>query len=136
MDLSQSEWIKIAAMFVMAANMALNVYLWMRTASAKELAGMRRAQAEGDERLSARVSAIESVSRQEIGILRSVHSDVDKRLSVLESRVEALPTHGDLRSIRDTLAEISTELAANTERSSALVESVRSLQRYLMERSK
>jgi hypothetical protein len=133
MDLSTGDWIKFATMLVMGANMALNLYLWLRTASANELKAMRRAQIEGDQHLGSRVSAVEALCRQDASILRGLHGDVDKRLSVLETRVQALPTHADIGDIRDALSQMGAELAANTERTTALLDTMRSVQRYLLE---
>ena len=113
-DMTASEALKLFGSLLMIANMALNVYLFRRTITGAELKAMREAQRKGDEGLALRIDKHDVV-----------RADFDRRLSVLETRVDALPTHDDLTEIREMLA-------GNIERTNATFDAVKDLRNYLM----
>lgn len=56
------------------------------------------------------------------------------RINELEKRMNAGPTHEDVRAIRDRMAEMSGQMTGLSERQRASNEMIRTIQDYLLEK--
>lgn len=61
------------------------------------------------------------------------NKDMDKRLTTLEARVNTLPTHTDLASIREDISSVVTTCAGIDGRTEAMALTLSTIQRHLME---
>lgn len=117
---------------VTAGCAALSLYLFLRSADAKTLGGLRTSFERAAAEIKNRVSALDSEIR--LGAVRD--ADLHTRVSVLESQMRDVPRHSDLLQIRNELKSIATQLATVDERSESQVEMTRSIQRHLLESSR
>ena len=109
---------------------ALNVYLFMRARSKEWLAGITAAIDKVDRaRLADHREAMLA-----IGVREKFDHDLDRRLVAVEKHLDAMPTHADLVALRRVVSQVSERLSAVDERSETVLEAVRTLQRFLMER--
>lgn len=129
MDLSVHDWIKVAGILVLIANMGLSAYLFMKARSTKAIDDLTRSHS----LLVGKLEGTEARTRQEIQLLVQRDGDMDKRLSVLETRVAHMPTHNDLAAIQMQLRDMSSDVATVIERSETTLEMVRSIQQHLVE---
>ena len=130
-----SNWLRAAQIVAVMLSVTVSVYLFWKARAIHQVEAIEKARKDGDAALHGRIDGVRSQSASDMQVMRGLQSDMDKRLSVLEARVSALPTHNDLRDIREALAQVSADLSANSERTTTTLDAVRSLQKYLMERS-
>ena len=116
MDLDQ--WLRVLQMVVLAASVLVNLFLFMRARS--------------DERfkeIDARLAGLANQKRAMWSELQQVAT----RGAVHEARLASVPTHGDLQEIRRELTSLKASTAAIEERSETTLETVQSIQLYLLE---
>lgn len=129
MALTLTEWLAMAQVGALGISVMLNLWLYFAVRSDSRWKAMFEAISQGDGQLAAELARID----RHHGATQSV---IDRRLSVLETRVEAMPTHDDLTEILGQLSRIDRTLAGVGERSETTQESVRRIERYLLEKSR
>jgi hypothetical protein len=105
------------------------VYLFIRSADRESVKRLDKQRADGDAELAGKIGGLSS----ELRVSASRDHDFHTRLSVLETRMQHVPTHGDLVNIRTEMRELNETVAAISERSENTQSMVQSIQRYLLE---
>lgn len=107
---------------VLLGSVAVSIYLYRKSRSRALEAAMQR----GDTRLSREIAAMrDGQARQMAGL--------NTRVSVLEQRIADMPTHKDLRELRDLVAESNERVAALDERSIRTDAMVQRIHQHLLE---
>jgi hypothetical protein len=109
---------------------AVSVYLFRRAADAKALDAVRDSHTRASTELKGQMSTLSNDLR--VASVRD--SEMHTRISVLETKMNHVPTHGDLTLIKNELRDVNGTLSAVNERSESTVDMVRSIQKYLMEK--
>ncbi len=123
---------QIAGDALMVCTLGVSIFTLIHTSSKARINDIRKAMGDGDQTLKDQLDTC-----QEINIKRlTTHSrrldDHGMRLTRLEEKVNGMPTHRDLEKISEGVTEVREDVAANTERTNATFEMVRSIQNYLM----
>ena len=118
MNMDLDQWLRVLQMVVLAASVLVNLFLFVRARS--------------DERFKefdARLAGLASQKRA----MQAELTQVDKRSAVHEAKLASMPTHADLQEIRRELTSLKASTAAIEERSETTLETVQSIQLYLLE---
>ena len=118
MNLSLDQWLRLVLVLVLVGSVSVNVFLFHRSRADQRLK-------EFDQRLT-------GIATQK----RAMQTDlaaIGQKVAVHEARLAAVPTHRDLDEIRRDLTSVKATTAAIDERSETTLDTVQSIQRYLME---
>lgn len=128
-QLNIHDWLKLIGILVGCANIAVIIYIAMRTASAKALDDLNKKVAVGDKKANQRIDGFFNV----LPTLHQRDSDMHTRISVLETRVANMPTHADLKAIERQLSNLTGQVSTVSDRSETTLGMVRSIQEHLIE---
>lgn len=118
MNLDLDQWLRLVQIVVLVSSVGVNVFLFNRARDDQRFK-------EFDDRLSGIANQKRTMQAELQGI--------DKRVAVHEARLASMPTHGDLQEIRRELTSLKASTAAIEERSETTLDTVRSIQSYLLE---
>jgi hypothetical protein len=121
--------LRIAQTLALLGSIAVNCYVLWRTREDKLIEAARTAHSTLSDDFEAHRESV----AQEHRMNTKAHGDLDRRVSVLEEAAKHMPTHRDLQGIQTQLSELKSAVASVDERSETTLETVQSVQRYLME---
>lgn len=126
MALSLIEWLALAQVVALLGSGLLNMWLFFSVRGDARWKSIGEAITQGDAGLGTELTRID----RHHGAAQAV---IDRRLSVLETRIEAMPDHDDLTEVSGQLARIDRSVSGLAERSQSTQESVRRIERHLLE---
>lgn len=118
MNLDIDQWLRLVQVIVLLGSVAVNVVLFNATRNDKRY-----------QEFDTRLAGIATQKRA----MQTEIQGIDKRVAVHEARIASMPTHSDLQEIRRELTSLKASTAAIEERSETTLETVRSIQSYLLE---
>jgi hypothetical protein len=123
---------QIAGDVLMACTFGVSIFTLIHTSSKKRIEDIRKAIGDGDSSLKKELDVCQELNTKRLTMHSSRLDDHGLRLTRLEERVNGMPTHRDLEKISSGMAEVREDVAANTERTNATFDMVRSIQNFLM----
>lgn len=115
-------WFDAVNELVLVGSVLINIYLWFKSKTDKRFELIANHASDANERL------LNAVSERKADV-----AGLDKRVSLIESRLETIPTHDDLNDIRKTVTDISGTVARIEERSNFTIDSMRRIERHLLD---
>ena len=125
------DW-KIVSAVATLANILFSIAIAIHTRSSKRIEDMRKAMGDGDKTLKELLDSSTALANKRLSIHSNRLDDHGLRITRLEEKINGLPSRKDLEKISDCVTEISKDVAANTERTNATFDLLRSIQGYLL----